>query len=649
MIPHLIALSLRRAQGPDDGLRDLFHGISGAEAPEASDDDDGADDANDPDMHKEAEAPAAGRYVPPAARARAAAAAAVSGGGSSASQERLIRALRGLLNRIGDANAQAVTQEIADLPSVTGVSRHALCLAVAREVNNALLNGPRASHAYTCALAACIAALSAAIGPDVGAMTMGLAAGNLDGARGTGPSEEGANPQGATNLAALLARLYICGLAPPSVLWGLLHHVTVRLGELDVAITLHVLRCAGPKLRADDPEHMKDFIVALQQRVRDSNAASGDDDRGSAAMTTRARVLLDLVIDLKNGKKGAQSSVGGKGPTAADEAQIPPAVSRWLRDAGISVPASQLCGLTFSALLQAATQNVVGERSDWWRTHGLLEDEPDTRDDRDGGKAHTSRRNAAGGDEDAQRLLQAAADQRMNTSARRAAFVALMGADDVADASERLLRLGLPAAAERDILRVVLHCCLGEQVYNPFYDHVAARLCAAHKRHRVTLQYCVWDAWKAVIVPGDGAYDVRQLSHLARFVAATLIKGALPFSALRGADWSGAQTSAQAVDGTVDVDGGVARAQARRIAHLRLLMRALLMPPRTTAEVHALFSRGAGRPQLGLLRTALLQFMRRHMLADNEGGGSNQDELLAAVGAAEAGLNGEAVPQAMPR
>jgi nucleolar MIF4G domain-containing protein 1 len=439
----------------------------------------------------------------------------------------------------------------------------------------------------------------------------------------------------------LFARLFVAGLAPPAVLWGLLHHVTTRLGELDVAITLAVLRCAGPKLRSDDPEHMKDFIVALQQRVKPPDGNGGAAVTPTAGgMTTRARVLLDLVCDIKNGKKGAAAA------GQAGDHTFPPALTRWLRDSGVSVAAAQLSGLTFAKLLEGASRP---DRSDWWRYHDLIDDAPADGDGDGGGRSGraSGRAGAASGgsaDDETARLMQAAAAQRMNTAARRAAFVALMGADDVADATERLLRLGLAPAAERDILRVVLHCCLGEQVYNPFYEHVASRLCAAHKRHRVTLQYCVWDAWKAVIVPGQGAYDARQLAHLARFVAGCLRRGALPFSALRGADWTGAETSGGAP--TVQQRDGLAAAQARRVAHLRLLMKALLLPPRTPTEVHALFLRAAGRSQLVTLRSALLQFMRRHMLTDNQ---DADETLLAAVAAAEAGLNGEGPPQAIPR
>lgn len=48
----------------------------------------------------------------------------------------------------------------------------------------------------------------------------------------------------------------------------------------------------------------------------------------------------------------------------------------------------------------------------------------------------------------------------MNTDARRAVFCCVMGAEDYMDAFERLLRLPLKAAQEREMVRVVVQCCL---------------------------------------------------------------------------------------------------------------------------------------------------------------------------------------------
>ena len=59
------------------------------------------------------------------------------------------------------------------------------------------------------------------------------------------------------------------------------------------------------------------------------------------------------------------------------------------------------------------------------------------------------------------------------------------------DAAERLLRLDLKGAAQRDVPRVVLHCCLQETSYNPFYALVMARVARVSKSHRTTLEFMV--------------------------------------------------------------------------------------------------------------------------------------------------------------
>jgi len=71
------------------------------------------------------------------------------------------------------------------------------------------------------------------------------------------------------------------------------------------------------------------------------------------------------------------------------------------------------------------------------------------------------------------------------------------------------------------VVRVLLECCLQEKSYNPFYQLLAVRLCKHAKRHRMTLQFALWDQWKEL---ADA--DVRRISHLAKFAAACI--GACP-------------------------------------------------------------------------------------------------------------------------
>ncbi len=137
-----------------------------------------------------------------------------------------------------------------------------------------------------------------------------------------------------------------------------------------------------------------------------------------------------------------------------------------------------------------------------------------------------------GGEAEAAQLLSLAAAQRMNTDVRRAVFVAVMGAADVVHAHERLLRLPLKVSVwscravlsqgwvgalgpvaesaggclgaapehhvsvcvvcawllqgdqQREVVRVVVDCCLHEDAYNPFYALLIARL-ATHSKVRL--------------------------------------------------------------------------------------------------------------------------------------------------------------------
>lgn len=47
-------------------------------------------------------------------------------------------------------------------------------------------------------------------------------------------------------------------------------------------------------------------------------------------------------------------------------------------------------------------------------------------------------------------------------------------------------RLGLKDQQEREIVHVLVDCCLQEKTYNPFYAFLAGRLCDSDRRLQVT-------------------------------------------------------------------------------------------------------------------------------------------------------------------
>lgn len=50
----------------------------------------------------------------------------------------------------------------------------------------------------------------------------------------------------------------------------------------------------------------------------------------------------------------------------------------------------------------------------------------------------------------------------------------------------RAHRLGLKDQQEREIVHVLVDCCLQEKTYNPFYALLAGKFCAYERRFQVT-------------------------------------------------------------------------------------------------------------------------------------------------------------------
>jgi nucleolar MIF4G domain-containing protein 1 len=63
----------------------------------------------------------------------------------------------------------------------------------------------------------------------------------------------------------------------------------------------------------------------------------------------------------------------------------------------------------------------------------------------------------------------AAKKHHMITDVKKAVFQAIVQSEDYLQAFESLNRLNLKKTQQREIIRVLVHCCLGEQTYNAFY------------------------------------------------------------------------------------------------------------------------------------------------------------------------------------
>jgi nucleolar MIF4G domain-containing protein 1 len=156
----------------------------------------------------------------------------------------------------------------------------------------------------------------------------------------------------------------------------------------------------------------------------------GGDAGDGARLSTRARLLLELVVDLKNNK--SKGVVG----------DVAPALGKWLSAVGLGDVAVGLAGLTWDKL--TATRKVAT----WWEPmagEGLGGDSLGELRGGGGGAGGGTLRAESGS------LLRLAGEQRMNTEVRRRVFCVIMGADDCMDAAEKLMRLPLADKQDREV------------------------------------------------------------------------------------------------------------------------------------------------------------------------------------------------------
>jgi nucleolar MIF4G domain-containing protein 1 len=108
-----------------------------------------------------------------------------------------------------------------------------------------------------------------------------------------------------------------------------------------------------------------------------------------------------------------------------------------------------------------------------------------------------------------------------------------MSATDCFDAYERLLQLHLKEKQEREIVRVLLHCCGQENKFNKFYLVLAEKLCEMDPRYKFTFQLAFWDVFKQM-----ESLKPRRLFNQAQMLAGLVIGGSLSLSCLKVLDFT---------------------------------------------------------------------------------------------------------------
>jgi len=333
----------------------------------------------------------------------------------------------------------------------------------------------------------------------------------------------------ASNLLLIVCYLYNYGVIHCTLIYDLVRDFIRNFTEIDVEALLIILSHCGQQLRSDDPSALREIVLLVKDRAQkaDNDSTTSAVNNGNAnndniADSSRIQYMVDTIIELKNNKPRKQDAVIRFKTNALKKC-----IGR------IKTAASQLlAGKKSGSCLQVTLQDVLDAETKgrWWRVGaswagnqqaGKLWDENDTdgqsfhQESNDLGNKNNESYSSSNKTSNEDSLLTLASSQRMNTDARRSIFCIVMGSSDCDDAFEKLVRQGmLKPKAERDVIRVIVHCCGEEKAFNPFYAFLAMRVCEYQAKSRFTLMLTFWDAFKQL-----ETFSVRKVANLAKLLA----------------------------------------------------------------------------------------------------------------------------------
>uniref|UniRef100_A0A672L6Z6 Nucleolar MIF4G domain-containing protein 1 n=1 Tax=Sinocyclocheilus grahami TaxID=75366 RepID=A0A672L6Z6_SINGR len=254
------------------------------------------------------------------------------------------------------------------------------------------------------------------------------------------------------NLMSIIAHLYNFHVVHALLVFDILKKLVTRFSAKDVELVLLVLKNVGFALRKDDPLALKELISEAQRKANAEGERFQDQ--------TRIRFMLETMLALKNND---MRKIPGYDPEPVEKLRK---LQRTLIHSSAGGSDLKL-RVSLDNLLEAER---VGR---WWIVGSSWSGAPMIDDH---GNKTTS---------PSTKGEQLARKQRMNTDIRRNIFCVLMSSEDYLDAFEKLLRLGLKDQQEREIVHVLMDCCLQEKMFNRFYAVLAETFSSHDRRFQV--------------------------------------------------------------------------------------------------------------------------------------------------------------------
>jgi len=421
-----------------------------------------------------------GKYLPPAAR-KALEAKQGQTEEKKLQLQRLAKQLKGQLNRLAESNMAGIAKFVEG--SYRQHARNDVNQTITDLVISALVAPTLTPNRLVMEHVMLLAILHANVGTEVGAHFLQ----NIVRQFSTTYANAGENEElkEAHNLLLIISYVFSFKMVGARLVFDMLDMLVDTFSELDIELVLLALRNCGFALRKEDPVALKALILKIQGKA----AASKEE-------SSRVQFMLEVLMAIKNNN---MAKIPNYDPSHFD--QLKKSLRSLIRDGNSLTELN----IGYKDLLAAET---AGR---WWIVGsaftGSLAGAVDQQEEVTGSKS-------AGEVEQSHELLELARKMRMNTEVRKKIFCLIMSAEDYLEATERLVKLGTKNHVEREVLFVVVDCCVQEKTYNPYYGHLAAKLASIDRRYRIAGQFTIWDKLKLA-----GELNKTQLSNLAKITA----------------------------------------------------------------------------------------------------------------------------------
>lgn len=407
----------------------------------------------------------------------------------------LKKVLKGQINRLAESNLHRITIDVENLYSTN--ARNDVNSTLTDIIFDSLLSNVLTSERLILEHTILIATLHGNIGSEIGAFFLQKIIEKFHNLFESIDAMEVDNKE-IDNVIFIICHLYTFKLFKYTLIYEMLDMLCTKVTEKRIECMLLVLKSIGFVLRKDDPTTLKEFIIKVQKKA---NASSSD-----ATTSSRVMFMLDILLAIKNNNM----------------TKIPQ------YDQSIVEHFRKLLKQFVRAGKYVTTLNIsiedilkADECGKWWLVGSAW-----AGTDKNGGK---NENNDTGddnvGDEQRSKIYALAKKQRMNTDDKKNIFYVLMTAEDYVDAFEKIIST---VKDERSIVAVILHCCLSEKEFNPYYSVLTQKFCEHNRKYLLAIQYTLWDKIKEI-----ESLAIKQIANLARFMIFLIENGCLPLSVLK--------------------------------------------------------------------------------------------------------------------